>query len=112
MAENFHGAREIVAQSILEALAPTRRFRRESAHGKANRGEIEARVEAAAAVETDLLSIQLVKVMEDTADREPFVVVERMFEDSHRHGAAVEHEVFADQTAGIRETVGELLVGG
>src|SRR6267378_3194874 len=91
MAENLHGAIEIVSKSGFEVLAPVRRIRRESAESKADGSEIEARVETATAVETDLVVIELIKIVEDAADREAFVVIERMLKLGKYGAAAIEH---------------------
>src|ERR1700730_2197180 len=112
MAKNLHGAREIVAQNILEALAPSRRAWRKAAQGEADGRHIETGVETAAAVETDFVGIEFVKIVENAADCETFVVVERMFEYAHGHGAAVEHEMLADFAAAVSEAVGKLCIGG
>src|SRR5580704_11067909 len=66
--EDLHGAREIVAQGIFEALAPARRSGWQTTRRKTNGGQVKTRIEAAAPVETYLLRIQFVKVVEDTAD--------------------------------------------
>src|SRR4029077_5724387 len=97
----LHGAIEIVGQSILEAFAPGGRAWRQTADGKANRRNVEARVNAAAAVEADLLRIQFVKIVEQTADRKPLVIVEGLLENGVGDAAAVEHEIFANDAAGI-----------
>src|SRR6266436_1235145 len=73
MAENLHGTIEIVSKSGFEVLAPVRRIRGEPAESKAEGSEIEARVETATTVETDLIVIELIKIVEDAADREAFV---------------------------------------
>src|ERR1700730_19269175 len=50
--------------------------------------------------------------MKQAADGETFVIVDGMLEDGGGDAAAVEHEIFADDAAGVGETVGELFVGG
>ncbi len=50
--------------------------------------------------------------MEEAADGETFVIIEGMLENGVGDTAAVEHEVFADDAAGIGEAVGKLLVRG
>src|SRR6267143_4333287 len=62
MAENLHRAIEIVSESGFEVLAPARCIRGESAESKADGSEIEARIETATAVETDLIVIKLIKI--------------------------------------------------
>src|SRR6267143_1664627 len=87
MAENLHGAIEIVSES-------------------------EARVETAAPVETDLIVIKLIKIVEDAADGVAFVVVERMLKLGKYGAAAIEHQILANEAAGVGEAIRELLVGG
>src|SRR6266850_4866866 len=91
MAEDLHGAIEIVGESGFEVLAPTRGTGRESAESKADGSEIEARVETATAVETDLIVIKLIKIVEDAADGVAFVVVEGILKLGKYGAAAVEH---------------------
>src|SRR6267378_3026218 len=91
MAENLHGAIEIVSKSGFEVLAPARRIRGESAESKADGSEIEARVKTSTAVETDLVVIKLIKIVEDAADGEPLVVVERMLKLGKYGATAIEH---------------------
>src|SRR6266852_2404711 len=50
--------------------------------------------------------------MEEAANGETFVIIEWMLENGVGDTAAVEHEVFADDAAGIGEAVGKLLVRG
>src|SRR5258708_16846555 len=50
--------------------------------------------------------------MEEAADGEPFVIMEGMLEKGVGDTAAVEHEVFADDAAGMGEAVGKVLVRG
>src|SRR3981189_3871875 len=71
MAENLHGAIEIVSESGFEVLAPARRVGQEPGKGKADGSEIEARVETAAPVETDLIVTQLLKIAEEAAGGGP-----------------------------------------
>ena len=76
---NFHGSRIIVAQSGFKTAAPAGRLWRETAQGKEERREIEARIETPTAAKTDLLGIQFVEIMKDSAVRKTFVVVKWMF---------------------------------
>src|SRR3989440_5367565 len=109
VAEKFHGAREIVGQSILESLAPARRAGRQATHSKPDGSLVEAGVQSAASVNSNFLMVQFVKIVDQPADRETLVVVERMLEYAGGHASAIEHQVFADNAAGIGESVGELL---
>src|SRR5207245_2203746 len=93
MAENLHGTVEVLSESGFEVPAPARRIGREAAKGKADGCEIEARVETATPVESDLIVIEFIKIMEDAADREPFVVVERMLELAKDRPAAIQHQI-------------------
>src|SRR5208337_2179544 len=72
MAKNLHRAGEILLQRLLEFFSPARRAWRQSTHGKTHGGEIEACIESATAVKTQLLRIQFVEVMKDAADRVAF----------------------------------------
>src|SRR6266849_2304047 len=111
MARDLHGASEIVRQGGLEILAPAWRSRRESAKGKADGSEIEASIESTTAVEAEFLRIQLVEVVQHAADVVALVIVQGVLEQTDNEPVAVEHDVFADQAAGIGEAVGELRVG-
>src|SRR5882724_2123252 len=112
MAENLHGAIEIVSESGFEVLAPARRIGRETRESKADGSEIEARVETAAPVETDFIVIKLIKIVEDAADGVAFVVVERMLKLGKYGAAAIEHQILADKAAGVGKAIGKLFVGG
>src|SRR5712691_8412657 len=109
---NFHGSRVIVTQSIFKTGAPARRFGRQPSQSEKVRRKIETRIESATAVETDLLGIQFIEIMKDSAVREAFVIIERMFEQAHATGITIEHQVFADQTRRIGPAVWKLFVGG
>ena len=50
--------------------------------------------------------------MQHAADAVTFVVVERLLVNTSDGAAAVEHQVFADQAAGVRKTIRKLLVRG
>src|ERR1700674_1411011 len=91
MAENLHGAIEIVSEGCFEVLAPAGRIRAEAAKCKADGSEIEARVETATAVEADLIVIEFIKIVEDAADGEALVIVERMLKLGKDWAAAIEH---------------------
>src|ERR1700751_1433341 len=69
MAEDLERTGEIVCERSLEILAPARRIGRHPAECKTDRRHVKARVHSAAAVESDLLHIELVEVVQDTADR-------------------------------------------
>ena len=111
MAEDFHSSVEIVREGRLEVLAPAWRPGGQTSVSKTDGREIEARIKPAPAVETDFLGVEFVKVVQHAADGETFVIVERMFELAGDNAAAVEHQVFPDDAAGVRQTVGELFVG-
>src|SRR5712692_11663714 len=91
MAENLHGAIEILRESGFEVLAPARRIGREADKRKTDGRKIEARVQTAATVESDLIVIQFIKIMEDAADGEAFVVIERMLKLGKDRAAAIQH---------------------
>src|SRR5580704_15259914 len=67
VAEDFDGAREIVAQNIFKPFAPTRTARRKATQGEINRRHVEACVEPAAAVEADFIGIEFVKIVQNSA---------------------------------------------
>src|SRR5208283_6087064 len=108
---NFHGSREVVTQSGLETATPAGRLWWETTQGKEKRSEIEARIETPAAVKADLLGIQFVEIMQDSAVCETFVIVERMFKKAHATGVAINHQVFSNQTGRIGQAVGKLPIG-
>src|SRR5271154_3144432 len=112
VAKDFDRAGEVIAEDFFETFPPARSARRKSAKGKADRRHVEARVEAAAAVEANFIGIEFVKIVEDTADGKTFVVVEGMLENTDGKRAAVKHQVLADDSAAVGEAVRKLLVGG
>src|SRR5713101_8300141 len=57
MAEQLHGAIEIVGEGVFEGFAPAGSSGRQTTHGKGNGSSVEASVNAAAAVEADLLRV-------------------------------------------------------
>src|SRR5713226_6242043 len=108
LSHNFTRTMKIVAQGILKAPAPARRIRRKSAgrpahwvstHRKSDGREIETGVEPAASIESGLLRVKFVKVVEDAAIGIPLVIVQRMFKQRQHVSVTIEHQVFADQTA-------------
>src|SRR4029077_9873280 len=110
VAKDLAGACEVVTQDFLERLAPAGRTGREAAQGEAYRRHIEACVEAPAAVEANFIGVQLVKIVEEAADGQTFVVGERLFKYGSGNAAAVEHQIFADVATAIGEAIGKLLV--
>src|SRR6266851_3835382 len=111
MAEDFHSAVEILRESGLEVLAPAWRFGRQTAESKTDGREIEARIKPAPAVESNFLWIEFVEIVHHAADGESLVVIERMLELADDHATAVKHQIFSDDAAGVRQTVGKLFVG-
>src|ERR1700735_989646 len=108
---DLHRAREVVRYCILETLAPARRTWGQNTSGKTNRRQIKSRIDPAAAVEAELLRVEFVKIMNDAADRKSLVVVERLFKHSDRNGTRIEHQMLADESAGIGESIRKLFVG-
>src|SRR5262249_43915663 len=105
-------AREIVGEGVLELLAPTRTIGRQAAaRSKVDGRHIEASIETTAAIEADLLRVEFIEIVKDAADGEAFVVVELLVENAERDAAGVQHQVFANQTAGVGEAIGKLLGG-
>src|SRR5258708_21275578 len=108
---NFHGSCEVVTQSILKASAPAGRVGRQTSQGEKVRRKVETRIESPAAVKTDILGVQFVEIMKDSVVREAFVIVERMLEETYTARITIEHQVFADETGRVGETIGKLFVG-
>ncbi len=80
-----------MAQRGFELFAPARHLRREATQSKKNRCGFKAGIESAATIEADLLRIEFVEIMEDAANDEALVIVERVFENPHGVGTAIEH---------------------
>src|SRR5262245_52019104 len=108
MTKNLKGAGKVAGQQRFEVLAPARAAGWQAAKSKADGSNVEARVHSAAAVEADFLRLQLVKIVQDAADRESFVVIHGLVKYAHGDRAGVKHQVLADISAGIRQTVGKL----
>src|SRR5260370_25991589 len=111
MAETFHGAVEILRERGLEVLSPPWRAGRESAESKADGREIEPCIKSASAIKADFLRIEFVEIVQHSAHRVTFVVVERMLELAGNRAAAVEHQVLSNHATRVREPVGKLFVG-
>src|SRR5258707_5699351 len=63
VAENLHGAVEVLSEGRFEVLAPTWRIGREAAERKTDWREIKPRIKSASAVEADFLRIEFVEVV-------------------------------------------------
>ena len=63
----------------------------------------------AAAVKAHLLSVKFVEVLQDARDFNAFVLVELMLEQTSRDRESVEHEVLADESAGVGKTARKLV---
>ena len=111
MAEDFHGAVEIVREGGLEVLAPAWHPGGQTSESKTDGREIEASIKPAPSIEADFLWIELIEIVQHAADGEALVIVERILELTGDHATTVEHQVFSDDAAGVRETVGKLFVG-
>src|SRR6266568_691736 len=111
MAENLHSAIEAMCERCLEVLAPARRVGRESAERKPDGSEIEARVEAASPVESNLIVIELIKIVKDATDGVAFVIVERILKLPKHGAAAIKHQILPHEAARVGQAVRELLVG-
>src|SRR5215472_14403648 len=105
MAENLQCAREVVVQRFFEFFAPPGRIRWQSTRCESRRREIKPRVQSAPAIKSQLLVVEFVKIMKDSANAEAFVVIEGLFEYPECQGAAVRHQIFSYQPAGIRQSV-------
>src|SRR5215472_1817809 len=73
MAENLQCAREIVVQCFFEFFAPPGRIRWQSTRCESRRREIKPRVQSAPAIKSQLLVVEFVKIMKDSANAEAFV---------------------------------------
>ena len=49
--------------------------------------------------------------MQDAAHGNTLIVIQRVFKNRHGRGTAVQHQVFADEAAGIRQAIRKLLAG-
>ena len=113
MGKHFHRASKILRQRFLKCTSPLRRVRRQAVQRESDWSGVKSRVQAAATAKSDFLRIQLVKIVENAAYREAFVIVQRMFEYAQGNRAAVQHQILAYHTAGIiREAIRKLRVGG
>src|SRR5260370_10134875 len=75
VAENLHGAVEVLSEGRFEVLAPTRRIGREAAESKTDWREIKPRIKSASAAEADFLRIEFVEAEQHPAHRDALVVV-------------------------------------
>src|SRR5882724_1363234 len=112
MAEHFKSTSEIVGKSSLELFSPARSSGRQSAQSKSDRRHVEAGVETAAAVEADLVGVELVEIVQDAADGKAFVIVELFVENADGNGAGVKHQILADVAAGIGQAIREFIGSG
>src|SRR5207244_7136938 len=80
MAENFHGAVEILRQRRLEVFSPARCSGRKPTESKTDWREIEPRIQPASAVEADFLRIEFIEIVQHAGYRIAFVVVEMVLE--------------------------------
>src|ERR1700716_2206093 len=112
MRKDFHGARKVLAEGFLEVVAPPRSARRQAVQREPNGGDVKSSIEAATTAKSNLFRIQLIKVVQDAAHCESFVVVQRMLKSAQRNSAAIEHQVLADQTIRIGQPIRELSIRG
>src|SRR5215470_3108429 len=83
--EDLNCAREIVSDCAFEFLAPARSIGRKTLTiGEIDWGHVKTSVYAAAPTETNFLWIKFVKVVDDAADGETFVIIELFFEHAER----------------------------
>ena len=68
--------------------------------------KIKARVESRAPDEA-VFRVYFIEVVNDSADNSALIVVQRMFKHSASHGSGVEHQILADNTVRICQSVGE-----
>src|SRR5207244_7614004 len=112
VAEHFKSTSEIVGKSSLELFSPARSSGRQSAQSKSDRRHVEAGVETAAAVEADLVGVELVEIVQDAADGKAFVIVELFVENADGNGAGVKHQILADVAAGIGQAIRKFIGSG
>src|SRR5690349_4827518 len=116
MSDDFHRARVVVRQCSLEFFSPSRSFRWQAAQvvtagGEIDGSHVEARVHTAATAKSSLLGVEFVEVVKDAAYGDTLVVIQRMFKNSHSRRAGIQHQVLANEAAGIGEAIGELFAG-
>src|SRR5437879_1836200 len=104
VAENHHGAGEIFTQRALEACTPAWCIRRQSAEREIYGKNVQAGVHTASAIETTL-GIGIIEIVHDVGCLDALIFIQRMLERSHCHWTRIKHEEFADQAAGIGQTV-------
>src|SRR5450631_1683463 len=97
-------------QSLLEFRSPTRQIATRG-HGPQRRLRIDARIDAAAAVEPTL-RVGVVKIVQDAGHLHALILVQVVFEDALGTGSLVEHQVLADQTAGVGKALRKAIAGG
>src|SRR5690242_2068949 len=109
---NLHAPRKVMFERGFKIFTPARRLGGHSAEGKRDRSESVAGVEAAASIKAHLFMIEFVEVVKHAADAVAFVVVERLIVNTEDAAVDIEHQILADQAAGICQAIRELLVCG
>src|SRR3989442_5373789 len=95
MAEHFKSTSEIVGKSSLKLFSPARSSGRQSAQSKSERRHVDAGVETAAAVEADLVGVELVEIMQDAADGKAFVTLQLFGAKAYGNSAGVKHPILS-----------------
>src|SRR5262245_51211601 len=106
MAPERHRTWKLTGELTRESLAPGRRVSRQALEREGDRILAEPSVDAAAAVET-ALRIRLIEIEDHPCILDALVLVERLFELRVHFEIGVEHQVFADHPARIRQSLRE-----
>src|SRR6266571_3340931 len=102
--ENHHGAGEIFTQRPLEACTPAWCIRRHSTEREIYGKNVQAGVHTASAIETTIW-VGIIEIVQNARCLDALIFIQRMLERSHCDWTRIEHEEFADQTAGIGQTL-------
>src|SRR5678816_3503616 len=106
MASEGHRAWKLSGEFTRESLTPGGGVSREALERKGNRILAEPGIDTAAAVEA-ALRIRLVEIEDHPCVLDALVLVERLFELRVHLEIGVEHQMFADHTARIRQPLWE-----
>src|ERR1700755_2696134 len=100
MRQNAGRMSEILADSAFPIGPPLRSIFGHAIDGEGGGVEVHARVEAAAPVEATLW-VGAVEIVQHASDYDALVFVHGMLEEAASDLARVEHQVFADESAGV-----------
>src|SRR5215469_4685240 len=91
VAKDFECARKILLQRLLEVLTPLWGSRRQTTECKRGRSEVEARVQTAATVKTNLACVEFVKIVKNAAHRESLVIIQRLVHKTECNRGTIRH---------------------